>query len=384
MKRPINFKWCALALLALSLTTAEAQNLVVPQIADGGGWQTTLVLTNTASSPASVSIAFFQDTVSGNTQNWNLPLLESVSLGNLFLPAAGTVFLHSAASASATTSGWAQIQTNSAVSAYAIFTLRSPGHSDQDGTSPATAASSRALIPYDNTGGHVTSVALVNPTSNSETITVGIQPTTGSSLQPTPIVLPAQGHMAFTMPQQFSTTGGQSGLVEFNATNGSIAGLALRSNSTGGLTTAPAYQESGPAIIGGGGSGGIQPKLVSMQISTDSSSSIGVSIAIVCAASALGCNAVVTATVGGPFLQGGEGFDSVTLSGNTLTFTGPEVVGSFMQDLNGHRAEVTSSSLSVTLNPQVVSTSGTVNGSVSLTSTLGTISGSFTGTYIAN
>jgi hypothetical protein len=395
MERPVSLNWCALALLALSLTTAEAQNLVVPQIADGGGWQTTLVLTNTSSSPASVSIAFFQDTVSGNTQSWDLPLLETGSTGNISLPAAGTVFLHSAASASSTTSGWAQIQTNSSVSAYAIFTLRVSGRSDQDGTSPAGASSNRVLIPYDNTGGHVTSVAVVNPTSTAETVTVGIQPTSGTSLQPTSIMLPAQGHMAFTMPQQFSTTAGQSGLLELNSANGSVAGVALRSNATGGLTTAPVYQESGPAIIGGGSSGtGALPLFTEIDIAAtptpDPINSPGPDLQISLYGSQTGyaVGDVVgfggAGTLASPTLVYSAQFTSIAINGQTFSFNGLVVVGSLMSYYIFPGSDnITSGSVTLTLTPQVVATSGIVSGSLTLTSTLGTVNQTFTGRYTA-
>ena len=39
-------KPAVLALFSLCLATGNAQNLIIPQIADGGGWQTTIVLTN--------------------------------------------------------------------------------------------------------------------------------------------------------------------------------------------------------------------------------------------------------------------------------------------------------------------------------------------------
>lgn len=75
-------------------------------------------------------------------------------------------------------------------------------------------------------------------------------------------------------------------------------------------------------------------------------------------------------------------WNSVTVSGQTLTFSGLQVTSSSME-VNGNTAQITSASLTVTLNPQVVSTSGAVTGSMTLVSTLLTVSGSFTGTYTA-
>jgi len=242
----------SLALFLFALSFAQAQSLIIPQIADGGGWQTTLVVGNTTSVATTASIGFFQDIGSGATQNWNPSLIEGGSTQNLALPAGGTIFLHTTGTAAGTTAGWAQVQSAAGVVAYAIFTQRVSGRPDQDGTSPAAASVTRVLMPYDNTNNFVTSMAIVNTTSASESILVGIQPTSGTSSQPSPINLPAQGHMAFQVPQQFTGTVGQSGMLEFYVSGGSFSVLALRFNPTGSFTTAPVFPETGPPVIAAG------------------------------------------------------------------------------------------------------------------------------------
>jgi uncharacterized protein (TIGR03437 family) len=76
-------------------------------------------------------------------------------------------------------------------------------------------------------------------------------------------------------------------------------------------------------------------------------------------------------------------WNSVTVVGQTLTFTGLQGNSLSYMGVNGEVADITSGSVIVTLTPQVVTTSGTVTGTVNLVSTLGTVSGSFTGTYTA-
>jgi hypothetical protein len=241
------------AALFSSASLAYAQSLVIPQIADGGGWQTTLVITNTTAASATASLNFYQETGGGATQYWNPPLLEPSNPQNLSLPGAGTIFLHTPGTAPVTSQGWAQFQASSGVVCYAIFTQRVPGRQDQDGTAPAVASSIRILVPFDNTTGFVTSLAIVNPTFTSESVAVSIQTTSGAISQGSISALPAQGHLAFAMPQQFPVTTGQRGLAEFYSSTGSIAIIALRFNPTGALTTAPVYSQAGPPIIGGKG-----------------------------------------------------------------------------------------------------------------------------------
>jgi hypothetical protein len=238
-----------LALLLLTMSIGQAQSLIIPQIADGGGWLTTLVVGNTTSFATTASISFFQDIGAGATQSWSPSFLEGGSTQNLPLPAGGTVFLHTTGTATTTTQGWGSVQAPAGVIAFAIFTQRVAGRPDQDGTSPAAPSVTRVLMPYDNTNSFVTSMAIVNTTSSSEFISVALQPTSAAGSTATPISLPAQGHMAFTVPQQFSGTGGQSGMLEFYVANGSFSVLALRFNPTGSFTTAPVFPETGPPSI---------------------------------------------------------------------------------------------------------------------------------------
>jgi uncharacterized protein (TIGR03437 family) len=76
-------------------------------------------------------------------------------------------------------------------------------------------------------------------------------------------------------------------------------------------------------------------------------------------------------------------WNSVTVSGTTVTFGGLQTVGSTMTGLAGNVAPITSATLTVTLSPQGAGTSGTATGTLTLVSTVATISGSFTGTYVA-
>jgi hypothetical protein len=213
--------------LLIAVSFAQTQTLIIPQIADGASWQTTLVLTNTTASATSASVSFFQDIGGGATQSWNPPFMEVNSTQNLALPAGGTLFLHTLGAAAALTVGWGQLQPNPAVVAYAIYTLRVPGRQDQDVTSAAAPSATRFLVPFDNTKNFVTSIAIANPTNAAESISVGIQTSSGASSLPSPIALPAQGHKAFLLPAQFQATAGQSGLLEFASMSGSFSVLAL-------------------------------------------------------------------------------------------------------------------------------------------------------------
>ena len=377
---------------AFAMAVGHAQTSVIPQVADGGAWQTTLVLTNTTASATLASLSFFQETSGGATENWDLPLLEVESTQNLPLPAAGTLFLHTPGTAGVTSVGWAQVQASVGVVAYAIFTQRVPGRQNQDGTAPAAVGASGILVPIDNTDGFVTSIAVANPTSSSESISVGLQPNSGASSQLSSIMLPAQGHMAFSVPQQFSTTIGQKGLLELYSASGSLSALALRFNPTGAFTAAPVYPENSPIIASGGPSGGgTLPQFSSIAYNANFSAG-----AETCAGGAGGIFALsppgyTEASVeclffssGGPVAGLGANFGNVALSGETFTLTGL-ILGSdsVMYDRSGIPYAITSGSMTITLSPNGAPSVGSVSGTFTLTSSLATLTGTLSGGYTA-
>jgi hypothetical protein len=281
------------------------------------------------------------------------------------------------------------------VVAYAIFTERVAGRQDQDGTATASNSATRFLVPFDNTNGFVTAIAIANPNSSSQSISVGIQTSGNAITSPSPINMPANGHMTFALPQQFSATSGQSGLAEFYTSGASISVLALRFNPTGAFTTAPVYAETGPPVIGGatsGGPSGSFPQFDELTFTSSQASIAQSGVAVegsivtsdgqhplLCGGSASGY-----APSGKPTLLGTSSFNSYEVNGLTVTCTGLNASSTMVNYADGTVAQITSGSLTFTLNPQTVSTSGTVSGSVSLVSTVGTITSSFTGTYIAH
>jgi hypothetical protein len=242
----------AVVFLVLFSAPGWGQSQIVAQVVDGGVWQTTMVVTNTTAGTAHASLSFFKDTTNYATQTWNLTFLESASTSPLTLAAGETRLLHTPGTASTLTQGWGLIAADPGVNTYAIFTQRQPGLAPQVGTSPASAAATRILVPFDNTSGNVAAMAIVNPTGAPITVNVNVRTTAGAVSQYTLPALPAQGHAAFTFPQQLSGTAGVSGVAEFYTSAGTFSILAL---SFTGLssTTAPVYNQTGPPILSGSG-----------------------------------------------------------------------------------------------------------------------------------
>ena len=238
----------AVSFLALGLLPALADTQIIPQVADGGGWSTTIVLVNKTSTTQSVALSFNMDTANGATTPWTPPFLESVSLSSISMAAGSTLFLHTPGTSATPTQGWGQLDAAAGVTGYAIFTQRVPGLPAQDGTAPAVSASSRILVPFDNTSGFVSAFAVANPTGGAETVHVNVR-TSDGTLSGTLPTLPAKGQTTFLLASIFSGTAGKSGLAEFYVTSGSISIIALRANGIA-FTAAPVYLQAGNPIIG--------------------------------------------------------------------------------------------------------------------------------------
>jgi hypothetical protein len=219
---------------------------VVPQFVDGGGWQTTLVLANTTASAATASLTFYQEAGAGGgaTEAWTPTFLEGSSTQNLSLAAGATLFLHTPGTSPTLTQGWGQAIASDGVQIYAVFRTTAGGQ----GTAPAVPIGNHIMVPYDNTSGNVTSMAVANPTNASETVSVSFQ-SAGGAISQASLTVPANGHLAFTFPTQFPGTASGQGLAEFYAANGGFSLIGLLFDPVG-FSTAQAYPVSGPVVIG--------------------------------------------------------------------------------------------------------------------------------------
>jgi hypothetical protein len=218
---------------------------VIPQVVDGGGWQTTIVLANTTASAATASLSFYQETAAGGgaTEPWTPTFLEGNSTQNLSLAGGATLFLHTPGTSLTLTQGWGQATASDGVRIYAVFRTTAGGQ----GTAPAVTIGNHVLVPYDNTFGDVTSFAVANPTSASETISVSFQ-SAGGAISRQSMTVPPNGHAAFALPTQFPETANGQGLAEFYAASGSFSLIGLLFDPVG-FSTAQAYTEPGPVII---------------------------------------------------------------------------------------------------------------------------------------
>lgn len=231
--------------LLAGLLPALGEVQVIPQVADGGGWSTTIVLSNKTTTAQNVTLNFYRGiNANGTTAPWTPPFVENVALPNITLAAGSSVFLHTPGTG-ALSQGWGELNAPAGVSGYAIFTSLG-----QDATAPAVTPASRILVPFDNTSDLVTALAVANPNASTAAIQVNIKTSDGATSTGALPQMPAKGHWAFVLPDLFQETRGKRGLAEFHVTSGSFSIIALRFNPTSAFTSAPVYSRTGAPIIG--------------------------------------------------------------------------------------------------------------------------------------
>ena len=235
-------------LMGLPVFGQSAQSLIIPDVVDGGGWQSTIVLTNSATTSATVTLIFHSDTSGGNTQAWTPTFLETSSTTQTLI-SGSSMFLHTPGTAATLTQGWAEVHADAGIVAYTIFTNRVPGHQDQDSTAPAVNATNRILVPYDDHAGFVSAIAIVNPTATAQSVSVGFQTTDGLIAIDALPTVPAFGHMTFVLSQQFPEILGHLGLAEFYSATGNLSMLAFRFNPTQSSASMPVFFQTGAPLI---------------------------------------------------------------------------------------------------------------------------------------
>jgi hypothetical protein len=101
-----------------------------------------------------------------------------------------------------------------------------------------TRLSTSLLVPYDNTAGSQTALAIANQSANAQTITVTLFDQNGNQLVSSPMNLPAFGHTSFFVNSQYSQSANQLGVVQFQGSAG-VTGVGLRFTTAGSFTSIP-------------------------------------------------------------------------------------------------------------------------------------------------
>jgi hypothetical protein len=214
----------------------------MPQVASGGGWQTTFTLVNTGTASAQAQLSFFDN--NGNALSLPLTVVQSgtkttaSSVNQTVLPGDQLVILTSGSNTGASVIGSAQLTTDGSVGGFAIFRFNPTG---QEAVVPLeTRNASAYVLAFDNTNGLATGLALANVSDQPANVPIVLRDDTGASVGTATINLLAHGHTSFMLTSSYASVAGKRGTVEFDTpAGGQISVLGLRATPTGAVTTIP-------------------------------------------------------------------------------------------------------------------------------------------------
>ncbi|HYP14664.1 MAG TPA: hypothetical protein VEQ63_12125 [Bryobacteraceae bacterium] len=242
---------CTLATACLPLAAFEGppqvrlENArVFPFFATGGGWQSTVTLLNLFEENIDYRLSFRGTNgqpvpVTFRGRDGRITSADNIQ-GRLEDDASHTYVLMDVGTLQ---SGWATLEYSgeSRIAGLLTFRQRVQGRPDFESTVLlARDDENRVYIPFDNTEGFATTVAITNPSTNDTTeLRVRFWDASGSELLTRDYRLSAGTTVAFSLPQQIPELNGRAGQFRIEGTGSRLATLALRFNPSGAFSTVP-------------------------------------------------------------------------------------------------------------------------------------------------
>ncbi len=225
--------------LTIGSTQSFTSALRVPQILDGAGWSVRFAVINTDQVPVTFTFQFWGQ----DGTPLPFPILNGtpgVLTGTL---APGASFFAQSPGTSATLQqGWAEIASSGQIGVTAIYQFNDGSVRDSTGSEIAALSSNSILMPFDNTQGDVTAVALAN-TNSTQSLTVSMLfQTDGGAQSVSSLVLPPHTQQTFVTPTLNPAVAGFHGSIKFTAPTADIAVVGLEFTSTGQFTSVGTFQ----------------------------------------------------------------------------------------------------------------------------------------------
>jgi len=213
--------------------------LRIPQIVDGGGWKTRFVIINTDRVPVTFHFNFWGQ----DGRALPFPILKGTA-GTLSgtLPPGGTFFAESPGTSPALQQGWAEIASSGEIGVRANYQFSAGGSRDSLGTEVAAPSTTSVSMPFDNTLGNATAIAVAN-TNPTQPLTVSILFVTDDGVQSTiSLLLQPHTQQTFVSAAMHPVIANARGLLTFSTATADMAVVGLQFTAAGQFTWAGAFQ----------------------------------------------------------------------------------------------------------------------------------------------
>ncbi len=232
----------ALMIAASSVCSAQQFTYYFPQVAIGGGWKTTIFISNAAPSgtTASGSITFTRSDGTPFAANWVDSAGNPVGGGGntiAFQLASGESRKFTSVGDMPLTTGYAMVSANATVLGSAMFTqLDGGGRMLAEAGVPMGIPLPKQAVFVDTTAGFKTGVAIANPNTAALRINFELVSDTGQMIRTTQRELPPSQHLAFFVHELFPDAPEMVGRLQFYCTNPMVS-VALRFDPSFALFT---------------------------------------------------------------------------------------------------------------------------------------------------
>ena len=211
---------------------------VVPHIAVGGVWTTTLTFLNVGGGAGVFLLRFW--TTQGQPWEVFVEGLGRFSEFTISLSAGGSIDLVLPSQEPDIQTGWAEIDQPSAtrIAGHAIFTDRTEGRPPFEAVVPLTTwRDNQFMLPFDNSGGNNTCMALANSSQfNPTTVSLDFTDQDVNRLLLSSKDLAARNQTAFCFAD-FPELAGRRGVLRVVGSEEELTALAFRFNPGGAFTT---------------------------------------------------------------------------------------------------------------------------------------------------
>lgn len=232
---------------------------VLPQIADGGGWQTMITIINLRPTATTAYVDCGSD--SGGAQRFEWSGMGTASSLEGPIPGFGSIEIITEGKAATTSQGYCVVSATQApgndLAAFAIYAYAPSGQQVSVPASPAGLTNTRTslILAFDNTYGYSYGVALVDTntsvTGNSgDTINWSVQDMGGSVMATGSFRIAPMGHTSFLLSDNIPATANTRGTITFTIVDsvpdpvapGTLVGLGLRACPWGALTSVDMFE----------------------------------------------------------------------------------------------------------------------------------------------
>jgi hypothetical protein len=208
--------------------------------ASGAGWETIITLVNKGSTNAQAQVNFYDESGNPSTVPLDFPQgapAESSAAFTTTIKPGAVVVIESQGGATLSV-GSAQLLADNKVSGFLIF--RYQPTVQEAAVNLQVQNSSTYTLPFDNTSGIATGIALSVTTATSATVPILVQDDQGNLITTDTITLPGRGHTSFVLGTRYPAAGAVRGTIQFQAPAGAEIGvIGIRALPSGAYTTIP-------------------------------------------------------------------------------------------------------------------------------------------------